>query len=109
MDACIPEAAELDPLILSLLCTDPVLLSNVLDLSYRVFPCQGTLDRDNSETLTFQNYGLEGRYILAREGKDMRMRVRKSRKGSQMVKQSKSITRCEVLTFGFLNGVNLSR
>lgn len=61
---------------------------------------QGTWGGGNSETLFLLNYRLEGLYV--------RMRVRKARKRRQMVKQSKNITRYEILAIELLSGVDLS-
>ena len=59
--------------------------------------------------LSFQNYKLEGLYVLAGGGENVRMRVRRAKKARKMVKPFKNINRCEVLTVELLNGVNLSR
>lgn len=75
------------------------LLSSVLGSSNSLFPPQGTQGGGDSETLSRLNYRLEGLWV--------RIRV-KARKGRQVVKQSKNITRCEILALELLSGVDLN-
>lgn len=87
MDASISEVAELDPQF-SASCTGSCTAERCLGFE-QCHLCQGTPEGGNSETLSFQNCGLEALYVLAGDTDDVSLRMRKARKGRQMVKPCK--------------------
>lgn len=99
------EASELDPLVLNLMCVDPRVLSDISGSSNSLSTSGKSRWRQFWNAILWE-LRTKNTMCLGWGGEKVRRRVRKRR---QMVKQPKSITRCEVLTLELLNGVHLSR
>lgn len=106
-----PEAERLDPLVLSLVCVHSVTLSNISGSNDSLSASGKSRWRQLWNVILWKQC-MKRTMCLGWGGENVRIRVRRARKGRQMVKQpkkKKNSTRCEDLTLKLLNGFYPSR